>query len=221
MENWNAGYNWTKEQFLTAVGASSQQGEDSLSLYTKHCDQRNLANIKAWAKEAGYYYAEERAGEDTLVVSKKPIDKAMLEEFICTGRSTSSGDVGKLMRLLKLLKKTVPQAEKYWICTTDGKVVCQVGNGNLLLSEEEQKGIQEALADFRKVDDRFREMAIDRQMAYGNSSRDVQGQAYYAFPLWKTAETFEHVLVCWGDRDEISNALAAYQLVSNLYMLQK
>ena len=79
MENWNAGYNWTKEQFLTAVGASSQQGEDSLSLYTKHCDQRNLANIKAWAKEAGYYYAEERAGEDTLVVSKKPIDKAMSE----------------------------------------------------------------------------------------------------------------------------------------------
>lgn len=220
MENWNLIYNWTKKQFFDAIQRNFNNGKDFIGLDTEHSDCQNLTDMKAWAKEAGYY-AGERAGGNILMVSKKPIDKAMSEEFICTSRSTSSGDVGKLMCLLKLLKKTVPQAEKYWICTTDGKVVCQVGNGKLLLSEEEQDGIQAALDNFRKVDDRFREMAIDRQMAYGNSSRDVQGRAYYAFPLWKTAEAFEHVLVCWSDRDEISNALAAYQLVSNLYMLQK
>lgn len=221
MENWNFSHNWTKGQFLTVVSASAAQGEDSLSLYTEHCDRQNLADIKAWAKEAGYYYAEERSGGNLLVVSKNPIEEAASEGFVYAGSSAASGNTGKLIRLLELLKKTVPQAEKYWICTTDGKVVCQVGNGQLLLSEEEQKGIQAALADFRKVDDRFREMGNDRQMAYGNSLWDTQDKAYYAFPLRKNAEDFEHVLVCWGDHDEIYKVLAAYRLVSNLYMLQK
>lgn len=221
MENWNFSHNWTKGQFLTVVGASAAQGEDSLSLYTEHCDRQNLADIKAWAKEAGYYYTEEQSGGDVLVVSKNPFEEAVSEEFVYTGDSAASDGLGKLMRLLELLKKTVPEAEKYWICTPDGKVVCQVGNGQLLLSEAEQKGIQTALADFRKVDDRFREMVCDRQMAYGNSLWDTQGKAYYAFPLRKNAKDFEHVLVCWGDHDEIYKVRAAYQLVSNLYMLRQ
>lgn len=221
MENWIPRYNWTKGQFLTAVHSSSELGKDSLSLYTKHCDQQNLSDIKVWAKEAGYYYAEEQSGGDLLMVSKKPIEEVTAEEYACTDSSVTSGDAGNLMRLLKLLKETVPQAEKYWICTTDGKIVCQVGNGQLLLSEEEQNGIQSALADFRKVDDRFREMAGDRQKAYGNSFWDAQGKAYYAFPLQKSAGVFEHILVCWGDHDEIYKVLAAYRLVSNLYMLRQ
>lgn len=221
MRNLNPGHNWTKGQFLIAVRSSSEQGEDSLSLYIEHSDWQNLADIKAWAKEAGYYYAEERPGGNILVVSKKPIDEAASEGFAYTDNSAISGDIGKLMRRLELLKKTISQAEKYWICTTDGKVVCQVGNGQLLLSEEEQAGIQAALADFWRVDDRFREMAIDRQMAYGTSLWDAQGRAYYVFPLWKNAGDFEHFLVCCGDRNEIYNVHAAYQLVSNLYMLRQ
>ena len=221
MENWNSSHNWTKGQFLTAVRSSSNLGKDSLSLDTEHCDRQNLTDMKAWAKEAGYNYAEERSGGDIPVVSKKPIEEATSEGFIYAGSPAASGDTGKLMRLLELLKKTVPQAEKYWICTANGEVVCQVGDGQLLPSKEEQKGIQSALTDFRKVDDRFREMVCDRQMAYGNSLWDPQGKAYYAFPLRKNAEDFEHVLVCWGDHDEIYKVRAAYHLVSNLYMLRK
>ena len=220
MENWNPGYNWTLEQFAAAIRRNFLNGKDYICLNTEHSDWQNLAEMKAWAEEAGYY-AEERAGGDMLMVSKKPIEKAEPEGFVYAGSSAASGDTGKLMRLLELLKKTVPQAEKYWICSTDGKVVCQVGNGQLLLSEAEQKGIQTALADFRKVDDRFRGMACDRQMAYGNSLWDTQGKAYYAFPLRKNAKDFEHVLVCWGDHDEIYKVRAAYQLVSNLYMLRQ
>lgn len=221
MENWNPVHNWTKEQFLTAVRSSSDLGKDSLSLYTEHSDRQNLSDIKAWAKEAGYHYAEERSGGDILVVSKKPIEEVPAKEYACTSNSATFGNAGRLMRLLKLLKKAVPQAEKYWICTANGKIVCQVGDGQLLPSKEEQEGIQSALADFRKVDDRFREMVCDRQMAYGNSLWDTQGKAYYAFPLRKNAENFEHVLVCWGDHDEIYKVRAAYQLVSNLYMLRQ
>lgn len=166
MENWNSSHNWTKGQFLTAVRSSSDLDKDSLSLDTEHCDRQNLTDMKEWAKEVGYY-AKERSGGDILVVSKKPIEEATSEGFIYAGSPAASGDTGKLMRLLELLKKTVPQAEKYWICTANGEVVCQVGDGQLLPSKEEQKGIQSALADFRKVDDRFREMVCDRQMAYG------------------------------------------------------
>lgn len=220
MENWNSSHNWTKGQFLTAVRSSSDLGKDSLSLDTEHCDRKNLTDMKEWAKEVGYY-AKERSGGDILVVSKKPIEEVPAKEYACTDNSATSGDAGKLMRLLKLLKKAVPQAEKYWICTANGEAVCQIGDGQLLPSKEEQNGIQSALADLRKVDDRFREMVCDRQMAYGNSLWDPQGKAYYAFPLRKNAEDFEHVLVCWGDHDEIYKVRAAYQLVSNLYMLRK
>lgn len=222
MENWNFSHNWTKGQFLTVVSASAAQGEDSLSLYTEHCDRQNLADIKAWAKEAGYYYTEEQSGGDVLVVSKNPIEEAVSEEFVYTGDSAASDGIGKLMRLLELLKKTVPEAEKYWICTPDGNVVCQTDNGYLFPTEEERDGIQAALDNFREVNDGMRKMGADYRMAHGHSPwRDTRDKAYFAFPLWKNAEGFEYVLVCWGDHNEISNVLAAYQLVSNLYMLRQ
>ena len=71
MENWNFGYNWTVEQFAAAIRRNFLNGKDYICLNTEHSDWQNLAEMKAWAEEAGYY-AEERAGGDMLMVSKKP-----------------------------------------------------------------------------------------------------------------------------------------------------